>query len=90
MIETEKMETFLTTHHYKATSSFGGSAMHAQRAGCTAGRLLHTVEQGKPKRQQDALVVLGSSFVSAIVWKMYVLILLLTLTLKRIVSLLLK
>ena len=89
MIETEKMETFLTTHHYKATSSFGGSAMHAQRAGCTADRLLHTVEQGRPKRQQDALV-LGSSFVSAIVWKMYVLILLLTLTLKRIVSLLLK
>ena len=86
MTETEKMGFFLKTHRCKATSSFGGSARNAQRARCTAGRLAHTFEP-PAKSQQDALVVLGSSFVSATPWKLCVLILLLILTLKGMVSL---
>jgi len=39
MTGAEKLETFLRTQHYKAASSFGGSAMNVQRARCTAGRL---------------------------------------------------
>ena len=62
MTETEKMETLLTTHPYKATSSFDGSA---QRARCTAGRPRHAVETQATNRQ-DALVVMGTSCVSAI------------------------
>ena len=47
MTETGKMATSLTTQHCAVPSSFGGDAMNAQRARCTAGRLLHTVEPGK-------------------------------------------
>ncbi len=43
-----------------------------------------------PRGQEDALAVLGTSCVSAILWRLYVLMLLLTLTLKEMVSLLLK
>ncbi len=89
MTETEEVETSLTTQHYEATSSFGGSAMHAQRARCTAGRLAQTVEP-PAKSQQDVLAVLGRSFVSATLWKLSVLTLLLILMLNRMVSQLLK
>jgi len=85
----EKMETFLTTRHYKATSSFGGAAKSVQRARCTAGRLGHSIEPYK-KSQQDALVVLGTSFVSATLWKLSVQMLLLISMSKTMVSLLLK
>ncbi len=64
MTETEIMETSLKTRHYKVASSFGGSAMNAPRARCTTGRLAHAVEP-HPESHQDALVVLGTSFVSA-------------------------
>ena len=80
---------FLTTRHYAAVSSFGGSAMNAQKARCTAGRLAHTIEP-PAKSQQDALAVLGTSFVSVILWQQSVLILLLILTLNRTVPLRLK
>jgi len=83
------MEIFLITRHYEATSSFGGSAINAQRARCTAGRLAQSIGP-HPKIHQDALAVLGTSFVSATLWKLYVLILLLILMLRRMVSLLLK
>ncbi len=63
--------------------------MNAQRARCTAGRLAHTTEP-QAKTHQDALVVLGTSFVSATLWKPSVLILLLILTSKRMESVLLK
>jgi len=64
MTEIEKMETLLTTHHYKATSSSGGSARNAQRARCTAGRLAHA-NGPHAKGHQDVLVVPGRSFVTA-------------------------
>ncbi len=88
MTGTEKVETFLTIRHYKAASSFGGAAMNVPRASCTAGKL------GLPlgphaNTKQDALVVLGTSFVIAILWKLSVLVLLLILTLNRTVSVLL-
>jgi len=89
MTGTKKMEIFLTTGHYKATNSFGGAAMNVPRARCTAGRLVQLIEP-HAKSQQDALVVLGTSFVSATLWKLSVLIVLLMLTLKTMVSLLLK
>jgi len=63
--------------------------MNVQRARCTAGRLRLSLGP-RAKSQQDVLAVLGTSFVSATLWKLYVLILLLILTLKRMVSLLLK
>ena len=88
MTGTKKMEIFLTTGHYKATNSFG-AAMNVPRARCTAGRLVQLIEP-HAKSQQDALVVLGTSFVSATLWKLSVLIVLLMLTLKTMVSLLLK
>ena len=56
--------TFLTTQHYEARSSFGGGAMNAQRARCTAGKLGLPLGPHR-KTRQDALVVLGASFVSA-------------------------
>ena len=89
MTETARTEIFLTTHHYEAASSFGGSAKNAQRARFTAGRLRLSLELYS-KGQQDALVALGTSFVSATVCKLSILISLVTLTLKRMVSLLLK
>jgi len=54
----------LTTRHYAAASSSGGSAMNAPRSRCTAGRLAQLIEPHR-KSQQDALVVLGRSFVTA-------------------------
>ncbi len=63
--------------------------MNVPRARCTAGRLGHPIVP-YAKSQQDALVVLGTSFVTATLWKLFVLILLLILMLKRMVSLLLK
>ena len=83
------MGIFLKTHRYAVTSSFGGSARNVQRARYTAGRLRHTTEP-QAKSQQDALVVLGASFVSATLWKGFVLNMLLILTLERMVSVLLK
>ncbi len=88
MAKTQKME-ILTTQRYEAASSFGGSGRNAQRVMCTAGRLRHAIVL-PTKLQQDALSVLGTSFVSATLWKLSVLILLLILTLKRMVSLLLR
>jgi len=76
MTETARMETFLTTQHYEAANSFGGAAKSVQRARYTAGRLKHSSEP-QAKSQQDALVVLGTSFVSVTLWKLSVLILLL-------------
>ena len=88
----EKMETFLTIQHYAAKNSFGGVAVNVPKARCTAGRLGHPIEPLRPyaKSLQDALVVLATSFVSATVWELFVLILLQILMLKRMVSLLLK
>ncbi len=88
MIKTEKMVISLTTQRCKAASSFGGAAMNVHKARCTAGRLLHTIER-PARRQEDVLVVLGTSFVSATPWKLYVPMLLPTLTPKRMVSVLL-
>ena len=62
--------------------------MNVPRARCTAGRLGLSLVPAKLK--QDALIVKGISFVSATLWKLSVLILLLILTLKKMVSLLLK
>ena len=89
MTETARMGTFLTTQHYEATSLFGGVVVNIPRVRCTAGRLRHAI---KPQAniRQDALVVVGSSCVSATLWKLYVLILVLILMSKRMVSLLLK
>jgi len=89
MTRMEKTEIFLTTRHYEATSSFGGAAINVPRARCTAGRLVLSLGP-YAKIQQDALVVLGRSFVSATLCNQSILILLLILTLKRMVSLLLK
>ncbi len=88
MTETTTMETFLTIHHYRATNSFGGVAKSVQRARCTAGRLPQINELARG--QEDALAVLARCFVSATLWKLFVLMLLPILTLKRTVSLLLK
>ncbi len=63
--------------------------MNVQRARCTAGRLQLSLGPYAIS-QQDALVVLGTSFVSVTLWKLSVLILLLILMLKRMVSVLLK
>ena len=57
MTETEKMETTLTTQHYQATSSFGGSAMNAHRERSRAGKPAQKIEP-LPKSQQGALTVL--------------------------------
>ena len=76
MTETEEAEIFLTTRHCKAASSFGGSAMNAQKTRWTAGKLVLPLGPHK-KTRQGALVVLGRSFVSATLWKLSVLILLL-------------
>ncbi len=79
MTETERVETSLTTQHYEAASSFGGSAGIAQRARCTAGRLGQTT--GRLARgHQDALTVLEKKCVNATLWKLSVLKLLLILT----------
>ena len=83
------MEIFLIIRRYEAKSSSGGNARNAQRPWCTAGRLAQVVEP-HPRRQLGALVVLGRSFVNATLWKLSVPTLLLILTLKRMVSLLLK
>ena len=80
------MATSLTTRHYEAANSFGGSAINVARARCTAGRLGLTLVLAN--YQQDAPIVLGTSFVSATLWKLSVLILLLILTLNRMVSML--
>ncbi len=79
----------LAIQHYRATSSFGGAAMHVQRARSTAGRLLHTVELLAELRQ-DAHFALVIKFASATHWRLFVLMLLLTLMLNRTVSVLLK
>ncbi len=63
--------------------------MNVQWAKSTAGRLPHTVEI-LTKRQQGALFASGVGFVNATLWKLFVLISLLTLTFKRTVSVLLK
>ena len=62
--------------------------MNVQRARCTAGKLGQATELAKV--QQDALSVQGVCFVNATLCKPFVLVLLLILTLKRMVSLLLK
>ncbi len=84
MIATASKETFLTTRHYEAASSFGGSAVNVPLARCTFGRLAQLIEPNATS-QQDALIVLGTSFVSVTLWKLSVLILLLILMLKRMV-----
>ncbi len=89
MTETARTEFFLTKQHYEATSLFGGAVMNVPRVRCTAGRLRHAIEP-QSKIRQDALVVMGTSCVSATLWKLYVLILLLILMLKKMVLLLLK
>ena len=89
MTRIEKMRTSLTTQPYKARSSFGGIAKNVQRARYIAGRLERT-DGLWAKGQQVALFVLGKCFVSATLWKLFVLILLLTLTVKQMVSVLLK
>ncbi len=63
--------------------------MNVQWAKSTAGRLPHTVEI-LTKRQQGALFASGVGFVTATLWKLFVLRSLLTLTFKRMVSVLLK
>ncbi len=88
MTETEKTEISLATHPYEASSSFGGAVVNVQRAGCTAGKLSHTIELAK--EQLGALSVWGKGFVNAILWRLFVLILLLTLTSIRTVLVLLK
>jgi len=88
MTETVTTETSLTTQRCKAASRFGGVAMNVQKARYTAGRLPRINEMAR--LQEDALVVLGTSCVSATLWKLCVLMLLLTLTLKKMVSVLLK
>ncbi len=64
MTETEKTETFLTTQHYKAASSFGGAVVNVHKARCTAGRLVRTGGT-LARRQKAVLFVLGRRFVSA-------------------------
>ncbi len=88
MTKTARMETGLTIQRYKATSSFGGIAESVQRARYTVGRL----RQAHEPLAADALfvLVLRKMFVSAIHWKLFVLILLPTLTLKQTVLVLLK
>jgi len=83
------MEISLPTQHYRATSSFGGIVMHVQRARSTAGRLVQAIEL-LANFYQGALFVLGIKSASATLWKVFVLILLLILTLSRMVLVLLK
>ncbi len=87
--ETKTMVTFLATQCCKAANSFGGIATSVQKARYTAGRLTHTAEL-LARRYQDALAVLGRICVSALLSKMFVLMLQLTLTLTRMVSVLLE
>jgi len=87
--KTEKMGISLTTRHYKARSSFGGIAKNVQMARYIAGRLEQT-NGLLAKGQQDAPFVMAKCFVSANLWKLFVLMLLLTLTVKQMVSVLLK
>ncbi len=89
MTEIEIMVTSPTTQRCKVASSFGGSAMSVQKATYIAGWLLQT-RRPLARSQEDVLFVLGISFVNATLWKMSVLMLLLILTLKRMVSILLK
>ena len=92
MLETARMDIFLTTRHDKAASSFGGSAMNAQRASILRSilRSIAGFSLGLySKIQQAALVVLGTSFVIVTLWKLCVRMLLLILTLQKMVSLLL-
>ena len=49
-------------------SAFGGAAVNAHKARCTAGRLFHTVESGKAGRQEAVLSVPATSFVNATHW----------------------
>ena len=63
--------------------------MNVQGAKITAGRPPQKIETLR-KRQQGALFALGVRFVIATLWKLFVLRLLLTLTLNRMVSVLLK
>ena len=88
MTRTEKMGISQTRHPYEATNAFGGAAVHVQRARYTAGKLGHAHELAK--LQQGALSVLGKGFVTATLWRLFALILLLTLTFKRTVLVLLK
>ena len=85
MTETGRMETSLPIRHYEATNSFGGAAKVVQKARCTAGKL----RQPHVPLAEVALFVLGRSCVSATLWKLFVLTLLLTLTVKQMVSVLL-
>ncbi len=65
------MVVALTTRHGKATSSFDGIARSVQRARYTAGSLMQTT---KPLTgRQDAFFVLGTSFASATLWRLFVL-----------------
>jgi len=89
MTKIEKMGISLTTQPYKARSSFGGIAKNVQRARYIAGRLEQTCGL-LAKGQQDAPFVLGKCFANATLWKLFVLMLLLTLTVKKMVSVLLK
>ncbi len=86
MTETSRMETLLTTRHYKATSSFFGVAESVQRARYTAGGLW----QANESLAADALFVPGKGFASATLWQLFVLMLLLILTLNRMVLVLRK
>ncbi len=81
MTETARKEAFLTARHYTATNSFGGAAKSVQEARCTAGRLPQIIELARG--QEDALAVLGTSCVSATLWKLFVLMLLLILHQKK-------
>ena len=89
MTRTEKMGISLTAHPYKATNAFGGAALSVKRARCTAGRLVQAVEL-LAEAHMDVLFVLGKGLVNATLWRLFVLISLLTLTLKRMVSVPLK
>ena len=72
MTGTEKMETFPATQCYRAESSFGGAAMHVQWAESTAGKLVQPVELLE-NIKQVALSVLGTSFVNATLWRLFIL-----------------
>lgn len=63
--------------------------MSVQRARCTSGRLAHLIDF-LSIRHQDALFVLGRTFVSATLWRLFVPMLLLTLTVRAMVLVLLK
>jgi len=89
MTETEIMVISRTTQRCHVANSFGGNAKNVQKTRYTAGNLPQIVEP-LAKRHQDALVVLDNSCVNATLWKLYVLILLLTLMLGKTVLVLLK